>query len=447
MYNRRMMRLPKRTFRRALPAIVLAVLAYTSSAQAPPDRLKQVVQPYVDAQMFMGSVLVAKNGKVIFSKSYGMADLEWSVPNSSTTRFNIASMTKQFTAASILLLEDRGKLKTDNLVKKYLPEAPASWDKITIYHLLTHTSGIREDAAKYEPGSPDKLVFNVRALNFQAGEQWAYTNLGYIVLGYLLERISGQTYEKFVQENIFKPLGMNDSGLLSFVTLIPRRASGYWPGSNGIENADRPDARMGFSSGSLYSSTEDLLRWNEGLFGGKLLTPASLRKMTTPFKGDYACGLYVKRVNGHLMIEHDGNNIGFNSDMAYYPEDRIAIIVLANLNGTVTSEMTTALAAVAHGETPPTPSVHREISLSKEVLARYAGTYQFPHYSVKMVPEGNHLLVEFDKGGTLAVFPESDTKFFSKPWPTQFEFSKNEHGEFTILIRHQRGGEEIGAKK
>src|SRR4030095_4909666 len=117
----------------------LPMLPDASNAQAPPDRLKQVVQPYVDAQMFMGSVLVAKNGRVIFSKSYGMPDLEWSVPNSSTTRFNIASMTKQFTAASILLLEDRGKLKTDNLVKKYLPDAPASWDKITIYHLLTQT--------------------------------------------------------------------------------------------------------------------------------------------------------------------------------------------------------------------------------------------------------------------------------------------------------------------
>lgn len=129
-----MTRLPKSNLLRALPVILLAVLAYATSAQTPSDRLKQVVQPYVDAQMFMGSVLVAKNGKVIFSKSYGMADLEWSVPNSATTRFNIASMTKQFTAASILLLEDRGKLKTDDLVKKYLPEAPASWDKVTIYH-------------------------------------------------------------------------------------------------------------------------------------------------------------------------------------------------------------------------------------------------------------------------------------------------------------------------
>jgi len=443
-----MTRLPTQLFQTLLLAIALAGLADNSGAQAPGDRLQQVLKPYADAQMFMGSVLVAKNGRVIFSKSYGMADLEWSVPNSPTTRFNIASMTKQFTAASILLLEDRGKLKTDDFVKKYLPDTPASWDKVTIYHLLTHTSGIPDDAARYEPGTPDKLVFNDRLLNSQPGEQWAYTNLGYIVLGYLLERISGQTYEEFVQENIFKPLGMNDSGLMSFVSVLPRRASGYWPGSNGIENADRSfDTRLGFSSGSLYSSTEDLLRWEEGLFGGKILSPASLRKMTTAFKSDYACGLYAKRVNGRLMIEHDGNNIGFNSDMAYYPEDRIAVIVLANLNGTVTGEMTRALAAVAYGETPPIPSVHGEIPLSKEVLARYAGTYQFPHYTLKMVPEGNHLLVEFDNGGTLPVFPESETKFFSKPWPIQFEFSKNANGEFTVLRRHEDGKEESGAKK
>lgn len=423
------------------------MLAPSSGAQALGDRLQRIVQPYVDAQMFMGSVLVAKGGKIVFSKSFGMADLEWNIPNSPITRFNIASMTKQFTAAAILLLEDRGKLKTDDLVKKYLPDAPASWNRITIYHLLTHTSGIPDDAAKYEPGTPDKLVFNDRPLKFQPGEQWAYTNLGYIVLGYLLERITAQTYEDFVQGNIFKPLGMNDSGMFSFVTVIPRRASGYWPGSNGIENADRPDARVGFSSGSLYSTTEDLLRWEEGLFGGRVLSPSSLRKMTTPFKSDYACGLYVKRVNGQLVIEHDGNNIGFNSDMAYYPEDRLAVIVLANLNGTVTGEMTRALAAVAHGEIPPIPSVHQEISLSKDVLAGYAGRYQFPHYSLKMIPEGNHLLVAFDDGGTLAVFPESDTKFFSKPWPVRFEFSRNEHGEFTILTRHQDGSDEIGVKK
>ena len=349
--------------------VVLAGLAQEASAQAPPQAFQKVMQPYVDAKLFMGSVLVASKGKAIFKNGYGMADLEWSVPNSPTTRFNIASMTKQFTAAAILLLEDRGKLKTSDLVKKYLRDAPASWDNITIYHLLTHTSGISDDAAKYQPGSPDLLLFNDKPLDFQPGERWSYTNLGYIVLGYLLERIVGQSYESFVQENLFKPLGMNDSGMFSYVTVIPRRASGYWPGRGGIENAERPDFRLGFSAGSLYSTTEDLLRWEEGLFGGKLLSATSLHKMITPFKSDYACGLYVRRVNGHLMIEHDGNNIGFNSDMAYYPEERIAVIVLANLNGTVNSEIARALAALAHGETPRTPSAHKEIVWSKEFLS------------------------------------------------------------------------------
>jgi CubicO group peptidase (beta-lactamase class C family) len=180
-------------FRLALMAVVLALCLRPSNAQTIADRMERVVQPYVDAQMFMGSILAAKDEKVIFSKSYGMADLEWDVPNSPTTKFNIASMTKQFTAAAILLLEDRGKLKTDDLVNKYLTDAPTSWDKITIYHLLTHTSGISDNAAKYEPGTPDKLTFRDVPLNFQPGEQWAYTDLGYMVLGYLIEKITGQT--------------------------------------------------------------------------------------------------------------------------------------------------------------------------------------------------------------------------------------------------------------
>ena len=434
-------------FRLSLMAVVLALSLRPSTAQTIADRMQRVVQPYVDAQMFMGSILAAKDGKVIFSRSYGMADLEWNVPNSPTTKFNIASMTKQFTAAAILLLEDRGKLKTDDLVKKYLTDAPTSWDKITIHHLLTHTSGISDDAAKYEPGTPDKLIFRDVPLTFQPGEQWAYTDLGYMVLGYLIEKISGQTYEAFVQENIFKPLAMHDSGMFSNDTVIPRRATGYWPGDNGVENADRPDWRIGFSAGSLYSTTQDLLRWEEGLFGGKVLTPASLHKMTTPFKSDYACGLHVNRVGGHLMIEHDGNNIGYNSDMAYYPEERIAVIVLANLNGTVTGEMTKGLAAVAHGETPPIPSVHKEIALPKEILARYAGTYQFSQYTLEITPEGNHLLIKYSNGDTDVVFPESEAKFFSKPWPLRFEFSKNDKGEFALLTRHQSDKLENGVKK
>jgi CubicO group peptidase (beta-lactamase class C family) len=431
----------------SIVSLLLAILVHPCYAQTRVEPFNQVVQPYVDAGMFMGTVLVAKDGKPVFNRGYGMADLEWSVPNSPTTRFNIASMTKQFTAAAILLLEDRGKLKTDDLVKKYLPVAPASWDKITIYNLLTHTSGISVDAANYVPGTPDKLDFNDMPLNFQPGERWAYSNLGYIVLGYLLERISGQTYLEFVERNIFKPLGMNDSGMFSFGTVIPRRASGYWPRSNGIENADHFDPRLNFSTGSLYSTTEDLLRWENGLFAGKLLSPASLHKMIAPFKSDYGCGLYIKRMKSHLVIEHDGNNIGFNSHMAFYPEERITVIVLANLNGTVTGEIASALAAVARGEAPPIPSIHKEISLSKQIMARYLGTYQFANYSVKITPEANHLRVESANGGTFAIFAESETRFFVKAWPLRFEFSTDDHGQWTILTRYQNNKEEKGFKK
>jgi CubicO group peptidase (beta-lactamase class C family) len=272
-------------------------------------------------------------------------------------------------------------------VKKYLPDAPAAWDKITIYNLLTMTSGIADDAARYEPTTPDRLIFRDKPLDFQPGEQWAYSNLGYLVLGYLLERVSGQTYADFVRENIFKPLGMNDSGSDSNVAIVPHRASGYWPGANGIENAERTNLSAALSSGGLYSTTEDMLRWEEGLFGGKLLTPASLRKMTTPFKHDYACGLYVHRVNGRLVIDYDGNNIGFNAEMAYYPEEGLAVIVLGNLNGYVTGRINTALAAVMHGETVALTPPPKEIALPKEVLARYVGTYEFPDGSLGITLE------------------------------------------------------------
>jgi len=427
--------------------LFIFALAGTCLAQEASKRMEELVQPFADAQVFMGSVLVAQHGKVLFDKSYGYADLEWNVPNSFTTRFNIASITKQFTAAAILLLEERGKLKTDDFITKYLPDAPSPWDKITIYNLLTHTSGISDDAAKYTPGTPDSLALLNKPLRSQPGEKYFYVDTGYLVLGYLIERISGQTYTDFVQENIFKPLGMNDSGMFSFVTVTPRRAAGYWPGSYGIENAERPDARIGFSSGSLYSSTEDLLRWETALFGGKLLSPASLQKMTTPFRSNYACGLQVNRVNGKLVIEHGGNNIGFNAHLAYYPEDQLTVAVLANLNGTVVGKIASALAAVAHGEAVTLAPPLKAITIAPEVLDSYAGTYQFPNYTVTMKPEGNHLVADFDDGARIIFFAESATKFFDKTWGIELEFSKDENGKSIYVTRRQEEKNETGKKE
>jgi len=177
---------------------------------------------------------VARGGEVLLSRGYGSANLEWNIPNSPATKFRLGSVTKQFTAASILLLEEHGKLKTDDPVKKFMPDAPAAWDKITIFHLLTHTSGIPSftgfpDYASQEPfaATPEKLVarFRDKPLDFQPGEKWSYSNSGYVLLGYVLEKVSGESYEKFVQENIFGPLGMRNTGVASRVTIIPKLAS------------------------------------------------------------------------------------------------------------------------------------------------------------------------------------------------------------------------------
>jgi len=424
-------------------ALVLACLVGLCSAQASGARAQQLMRAYADDGWFMGSVLIAQNGKVVLSKGYGWADAEWSIPNSPSTRFAIASITKEFTAASILLLEERGKLKTDDLVKKYLPEAPASWDKITIYNLLTHTSGIPDAGVEYESGPPEKMLFHDKPLEFQPGEKWSYSNQGYVVLGYVLESLSGQTYEDFVHDNIFKPLGMNDSGMDSNFTVIPRRASGYSPGENGIDNAERI-YHSAFAAGGIYSTTEDMLRWEEGLFGGKLLTPVSLHKMTTPFKSDWACGLYVKHVNGHLKAEQSGGALGFNADVAYYPEEKLAVIVLGNLNTAAILKMTAALADVMHGD-PISVSIPKAIALPREILARYVGTYTFSDGDFVVTLHGDHLIADY--GSKYRLFPESETKFFIKWWDMNFEFSKNEKGEFTTVTQQFDGKADKGQKK
>ena len=323
------------------------------------SQMEQLVQSYVSSKRFMGSVLVALGHHVLLSKGYGFANLEWNVPNSPSTKFRLGSITKQFTAASILLLEQRGKLSVDDSVKKYIPNALAGWDEITIFNLLTHTSGIPDltgflDWQSLEPfpSTPEKLVarFRDKPLDFQPGEKYSYSNSGYVLLGYLIEQISGETYEKFIQDNIFTPLGMSDSGYGSNSAIILHRASGYSLSKSELVNANFVDTSVLFSSGGIYSTTEDLLRWEDGLFGGKLLSAASLLKMTTPFNGDYAFGLGVLTINGHKTIGHTGGIEGFNTALNYYPDDRLTIVVLANQNGKAPLEIEMNLAAIVYGE-------------------------------------------------------------------------------------------------
>ena len=443
--------------RRIILAVILTAscLAQDKVPNASIARMEQIVQAYVPGK-FMGTVLVAQDGKILLDKAYGFANLEWEVPNTPTTKFRLGSITKQFTAASILLLEERGKLKVEDPVKKYMPDAPAAWDKITIFHVLTHTSGIPSltsfpdfESHEAQAMTPEKLVewFRDKPLEFEPGTKWNYSNSGYILLGYLIEKISGQSYSDFVQQNIFTPLGMKDSGYDSNSTIIAHRAAGYTPGKSSPVNAGFVHMSIPFSAGALYSTTEDLLRWEQGLFGGKVLKAESLAKMTTPFKQDYAFGLAVSTNNGHKMIAHDGGIEGFNTALAYYPDDKLVVAVLANLNGPA-GQIAGNLAKVAHGEKVVLPTERKEITVSPEILKQYVGTYELtPKFSLAITLEDGQLVSQGTNQGKVPMYAESETMFFLKLVDAQIEFVKNEKGEVTNMVLHQNGRDVKGVKK
>lgn len=426
------------------------LLAGACLAQNIDSRMDQAVQSYASKQQFMGSVLVARGAGVLFSKGYGSADLEWNIPNASNTKFRLGSVTKQFTAASILLLEERGKLSVNDLVKKYMPDAPAAWDKITIFNLLTHTSGIPNftnfpDYRKLEPfpATAKELVerFENKPLEFQPGEKWNYSNSGYVLLGYLIEKITGGSYAKFVVDNIFTPLGMKDSGYDSNTAIILRRASGYTHGPKGFENAGFIDMSIPFSAGGLYSTTEDLLKWEQGLFGGKLLSAASLAKMTTPFKNDYAFGLQVETKDGHKVIDHSGGIEGFNTELDYYPDDKLVVVALANMQGPPLPAITSELAAIARGEKVVLQTERKEIPVDPKILARYVGAYRLgsgPDFLITL--EGNQLNSKLGNQPVVPIYPQSETMFFAKVVDAQIEFTKMDaQGVPGELILHQNG--------
>ncbi len=300
-------------------------------------------------QFFRGAVLIGIDGKIVFEKAYGLGDEEWSASNTVHTKFRIASLSKQFTAACILLLQERGSLNVHDPVSRYLSGLPEAWQAITIHQLLTHTSGIPNYTSSPEfaklrrtGATPQQMIALVagKPLDFTPGTNWSYSNSGYILLGMIVEKISGQTYADFLNNNIFMRLGMRDSGYDRAGDVLKERASGYEIIDRHIANADFIDMSIPFSAGAIYSTVEDMYRWNEALTeSGKMLTVSSLKQMFNEYpeathEGQhYGYGVVISRLKfGKLLYYHGGGVEGFSSSLQRYPNDRVCIIVLSNLD-------------------------------------------------------------------------------------------------------------------
>lgn len=437
----------KRTFA-TLATALIATAAFAASAPDDTARMEQVVQEYVKPGQFMGAVLVARGDQIVFGKAFGTANFEKKTPNTLSTKFRLGSVTKQFTAAAVLLLEERGKLKTTDLVKKYYAEAPAAWDKITLAQLLTHTSGIPNftsfpDYAQFskQPNTPLELVqrFRDKPLDFVPGAEMRYSNSGYVLLGFIIEKASGTTYAKFVEENIFKPLGMKDSGYETATPPIPNLAQGYVPGPSGPAAAGHLDMTVPLSAGGLYSTAPDLLRWTRALFANKLLSAASLAKMITPpATRDYAFGLAIGKRAGVRVIEHNGGIDGFNSKLAYYPDDKLTVVALSNINGPGADNIVDAMGSIVHGEAVVLPSERKEVQLPLDVLKQYVGTYELrPGFDFVMDVKDGQLTISPTGQATDVLFAESKDHFFSKRVDARIEFVRDDRGVVTHLMLHQ----------
>ena len=299
------------------------------------------------------SLAVVRNGKIIKSKGYGFTDLQSNSPATSKTVYEIGSMTKQFTAVAVMMLTEEGKISLDDKIAKYFADAPAWWNQITVRQLLTHTSGIQNHVAvpdymdiyrtsitgKTYPARDELLKeFYKLPSEFTPGETWAYDNTGYYLLGIIIEKASGKTYWQFLDERIFKPLGMNSTRNTDTRTIVPNRAAGYgWIGDR-WENRPALAPFIGFSAGSLLSTVEDLAKWDAAFEDEKLLKKSSLEKMWTPAKTitgelapvDYGFGWFIEKYRGRRNILHGGGTPGFSSVMHRFVDDRLSVIILTN---------------------------------------------------------------------------------------------------------------------
>jgi CubicO group peptidase (beta-lactamase class C family) len=317
---------------------------------------------FAERASFSGSVLVAQDGKVLFEKGYGLANREWDTPNTPQTKFRIASLTKQFTAAAVLVLQERGRLKVSDPVSLYVPDLPPEWGRVTIHELLTHTSGLPEYTTSPEvekmlnlTGATPRQLLDLaerQPMNFAPGTQLRYCNTGYILLGLIIEKASGMDYASFLKQAIFTPLQMNDTGYDVRANILPQRAGGYRVRNGKPENAVYVDSSIPFAAGGLYSTVRDLYRWNEALATGRFLSDGSRRAMfavypeTSAYGAYYGYGVVISEKFGQPLYYHGGGIYGFTSAIQRYPRSNVCVVVLSNEDDVKSWDIATDLAGL-----------------------------------------------------------------------------------------------------
>lgn len=419
-------------------------------AQDVSAKLDTLVMAYVKTYKFNGSVLVAKDGKLLLNKGYGLRNATTGTLNTENSIYQIGSVTKQFTATIIQKLQEEKKLHIQDKISKFFPGFPKG-DSITIEQLLTHTSGIFSYTSDREfmstdlskPRSRDQMMalFSNKPLQFSPGTNWQYSNSAYSLLGYIIEVVTGKPYEQVVRNYIFEPLQMKNSGF-DFAHLQKRdRAIGYFV-LNDADSAKSPivDSTIAYSAGSIYSTTGDLLMWHKALQTYSILPKDLQEKAYTPVKNSYGYGWTIDSVEGKRRVAHSGGIHGFTSNFARIPEDDIVVILLSNNSSPALAEITNKIVQALYNKPYDLPAMRKAIRLSDEKLKEYLGDYEInPNLRLKISVKDGQLLAEPTGQPSAVVYAEKEDFFFVKSPDLQIQFKRNGQREVTGFILFQNG--------
>jgi CubicO group peptidase (beta-lactamase class C family) len=409
------------------------------------EQAEALMKDYVRAELFSGTVLVARDGKPVFNQAYGAANREWQIPNSVDTRYRIGSITKQFTAAAILRMADEKKLELDDPIKKYLPDLPADWGQVSIRELLSHTSGIPSYTmmegypVKLEPvkHTPKELIDLLRdvPMNYAHGTKFMYNNMGYVLLGCIIETVSGMRYPDYLDKKLLKPLNLRNSGYDDGRTLVGQLAQDYADGPDDVVKGRLVNMSNAYAAGAMYSTVDDLLAWQEMLIKGKVLSPVSLKAMFTDGGHHYGLGWFVRENLSRKLYEHGGNIGAYSSQLTYYPNDKLTIIVLSNYGDEVVGKITDDLTRLALGVAP----AHRQVKVDPDIYSAFVGRYQMGSTIFDVIVQGDRLFAKQTGQRQLELFPESEYGYFFKSIDAVLTFERGSAGKIDSVTVGQDG--------
>ena len=442
-------------------AILFLIPAAALLAQSAPPELaakaEAHVMSYAKAGKFHGSVLIAKGGNIILSHGYGMANLELDVANKPETKFRLGSITKQFTAAAILQLQEQGKLSVTDEISKYIADSPETWKGITIHHLLTHTSGIPSytngpdyvQHMREDHKSPQEFIkrFRDKPLEFKPGEKFAYDNSGYYLLGVIIEQVSKLKYEEYLRQNIFNKLDMMDSGYDWPTAILKNRATGYSMNKGKAINSEYLDMGQPYAAGSLYSTVLDLYKWDRALYTSKVLNAKSINAAFTENKDHYGYGWFIEQQHGHKIVGHGGGINGFSTVIRRAIEEDAVAIVLSNSDATsVVANLGKELLGIALGEEVKPYAERQEISLDAKSLERFPGKYQVGPMLIEFRIENGRLIMEPKGQRAVELHAFGKSSFFLKEMDgLTIVFPGDGPGKADDIILNQ-GGEHKGKR-